>query len=130
MLDHEGGGGSSSLILAIMESLHCLPASDATFGPRVDPSCRGFDFTLLFEDIFFACVPTAIFLLSLPCCFVLARSPGLSFRAPRLLVVKLVRRRDSNCLRPNETDDCTDDSGRLVCDAAGVSGIEVASTRH
>jgi hypothetical protein len=50
-----------------MASLICLPTSDRIFGPRVDPSCRAFDFTLFFEDIFFACLPTAVFFLLLYC---------------------------------------------------------------
>ncbi|KAI1762970.1 ABC transporter [Hypoxylon sp. FL1150] len=40
--------------------------SDGAFGPRVDPACRSFDFTLQFEDVFFACLPAAIFLALLP----------------------------------------------------------------
>ncbi|KAI1387325.1 uncharacterized protein F4822DRAFT_430081 [Hypoxylon trugodes] len=44
----------------------CLSDSDQAFGPRVNPNCRSFDFTLQFEDIFFACLPAAIFLLLLP----------------------------------------------------------------
>ncbi|KAI1453921.1 ABC transporter [Annulohypoxylon moriforme] len=44
----------------------CSPGSDRMFGPRVDPNCRSFDFTLQFEDIFFACLPVAIFLALLP----------------------------------------------------------------
>lgn len=44
----------------------CASGSDRAFGPRVDPTCRSFDFTLQFEDIFFACLPAAIFLALLP----------------------------------------------------------------
>ncbi|XXG98141.1 hypothetical protein Hte_004462 [Hypoxylon texense] len=44
----------------------CAPGSDRSFGPRVDLTCRSFDFTLQFEDIFFACLPAAIFLVLLP----------------------------------------------------------------
>lgn len=36
------------------------------FGPRVSIACRTFDFTLYFEDLFFACLPAALFLLLLP----------------------------------------------------------------
>ena len=39
---------------------------DDVFGPRVDPSHRAFDFTLLFEDAILACLPTVVFLLILP----------------------------------------------------------------
>ncbi|KAK9802300.1 putative ABC transporter [Seiridium cardinale] len=49
-----------------MASSTCLSSSDRTFGPRVDPSCRSFDFTLLFEDVFFTCIPAALFLSLLP----------------------------------------------------------------
>ncbi|KXG52764.1 ABC transporter, integral membrane type 1 [Penicillium griseofulvum] len=38
-------------------------SADVVFGPRVNTACRAFDFTLYFEDIFFACVPAAIVLL-------------------------------------------------------------------
>ena len=44
----------------------CPPEADIQFGPRVDPSCRPFDFTLLFEDGFFIALPAAVFLLLLP----------------------------------------------------------------
>ncbi|KAI1774955.1 ABC transporter [Hypoxylon cercidicola] len=47
-------------------STGCPPGSDRAFGPRIDPACRSFDFTLQFEDIFFACLPAAIFLLLIP----------------------------------------------------------------
>lgn len=47
-------------------STSCPSGSDGAFGPRVDPACRSFDFTLQFEDIFFACLPAAVFLLLLP----------------------------------------------------------------
>ncbi|KAH8703553.1 P-loop containing nucleoside triphosphate hydrolase protein [Talaromyces proteolyticus] len=43
-----------------------LPPCDAAFGPRVDPSCRAFDFTLYFEDIFLTILPNAAFIFSLP----------------------------------------------------------------
>lgn len=41
---------------------------DSEFGPRVDPSCRSFDFTLYFQDILFAVAPNAVLLVlvSLP----------------------------------------------------------------
>lgn len=50
-----------------MASSSCwLPEADNRFGPRIDVECRAFDFTLLFEDIFFNCLPATIFLLLLP----------------------------------------------------------------
>ncbi|ORY16438.1 ABC transporter [Clohesyomyces aquaticus] len=44
--------------------LHC----DQAIGPRVEPSCRSFDFTLYFQDLFFAITPNAVLLtlLALP----------------------------------------------------------------
>ncbi|KAL4939785.1 hypothetical protein BDV06DRAFT_230810 [Aspergillus oleicola] len=43
----------------------CWEADD-TFGPRVSVDCRGFDFTLLFEDIFLTLLPAACFLFLIP----------------------------------------------------------------
>ncbi|UKZ71355.1 uncharacterized protein TrAtP1_012315 [Trichoderma atroviride] len=40
--------------------------SDRSFGPQVDPRCRTFDFTLLFEDIFFVGLPAIVFLILTP----------------------------------------------------------------
>ncbi|KAK3332944.1 P-loop containing nucleoside triphosphate hydrolase protein [Cercophora scortea] len=69
----------------------CIPSSDKTFGPRIDPSCRAFDFTLLFEDVFFACLPSIIFLVLLPFHIrVLARSSRFCTVRSRLLLAKLV----------------------------------------
>ncbi|KAK2883394.1 hypothetical protein FQN49_000034 [Arthroderma sp. PD_2] len=73
-----------------MASSICLPTSDMLFGPRVDPSCRAFDFTLLFEDLFFACLPTTVFSLLLPVYItVLAKSPALCSVRSKLLLGKL-----------------------------------------
>ncbi|KAF2480400.1 P-loop containing nucleoside triphosphate hydrolase protein [Neohortaea acidophila] len=44
----------------------CPPGSDRSIGPRVNPACRAFDFTLAFEDVVLACVPAAVFLLTVP----------------------------------------------------------------
>ncbi|EGR46616.1 uncharacterized protein TRIREDRAFT_66111 [Trichoderma reesei QM6a] len=44
----------------------CPPGSDWSFGPQVDPRCRPFDFTLLFEDIFFVTLPAALLLILAP----------------------------------------------------------------
>jgi len=41
----------------------CSSGADHQFGPRVAPQCRPFDFTLLFEQIFFTVVPNTLFLL-------------------------------------------------------------------
>lgn len=53
----------------------CPGDHDQVFGPTVDPSCR-FDFTLAFEDVFFACLPAALLLCLAPgTLFVLLRRP-------------------------------------------------------
>ncbi|KAL7904095.1 ABC transporter [Trichoderma velutinum] len=44
----------------------CPAGADNRFGPRVDPSCRSFDFTLLFEDAIFTALPAALLLLLIP----------------------------------------------------------------
>ncbi|KAK0756022.1 hypothetical protein N5P37_011395 [Trichoderma harzianum] len=44
----------------------CPSGADASFGPRVNAACRGFDFTIQFEDIVLACLPSSLFLLLLP----------------------------------------------------------------
>ncbi|ODA81829.1 hypothetical protein RJ55_00334 [Drechmeria coniospora] len=57
-------------------STGCPSNADDQFGPRVDTSCRFFDFTLLFEDAFFVVLPAVLFLLLLPWRLVhLYRSP-------------------------------------------------------
>jgi hypothetical protein len=96
-----------------MASLICLPTSDRIFGPRVDPSCRAFDFTLFFEDIFFACLPTAVFFLLLPFHItVLAKSPALCSVRSKLLLGKLVSPpKTLRCCRP-AIDNCIGNFGR------------------
>ena len=44
----------------------CLFDADDQFGPRVDISCRPFDFTLLFEDAILIVLPAALLLLLAP----------------------------------------------------------------
>ncbi len=44
----------------------CPSGADDQLGPRVDVSCRPFDFTLLFEDAFLAALPAGVFPLLLP----------------------------------------------------------------
>lgn len=105
-----------------MESLACLSGSDRTFGPRVDPACRSFDFTLLFEDVFLTCVPSAVFLALLPShVTVLARSPAVCSVRSKLLLAKLVSYyvTASSWLRIDKPIDCprwdSRRSGRLTC---------------
>ncbi|OAA36246.1 ABC transporter, transmembrane domain, type 1 [Metarhizium rileyi] len=42
--------------------MSCIVGVDSSLGPRVDPACREFDFTLAFEDVVFVCVPAALFI--------------------------------------------------------------------
>lgn len=68
----------------------CSLSSDNEFGPRVNPYCRTFDFTLLFEDVLFGAIPAALLLLILPARLVhLVNSPVKSL-PHRLLVYKVV----------------------------------------
>ncbi|KAJ5091112.1 hypothetical protein NUU61_005982 [Penicillium alfredii] len=54
----------------------CPSSSDNRFGPQVLVQCRPFDFTLLFENVVFAVVPAAVFLLAISARIpVLVRSP-------------------------------------------------------
>jgi hypothetical protein len=52
--------------MSSFEQMGCPPGSDWSFGPQVDPRCRPFDFTLLFEDIFFVTLPAALLLILAP----------------------------------------------------------------
>lgn len=73
---------------------------DLVFGPRVNPSCRPFDFTLFFEDVILACIPAAIFLSFLPLQLcTLVRSPKV-VKASSLLHAKLVR--DISLMSPTQ----------------------------
>ncbi|KAI1328223.1 ABC transporter [Xylariaceae sp. FL0255] len=73
-----------------MASSACPPASDRGFGPRVHSSCRSLDFTIFFEDVFFACVPTAVFILLAPFHVrFLLRSPAVCSVRSKLLSGKL-----------------------------------------
>ncbi|KAG8409595.1 hypothetical protein J3459_017421 [Metarhizium acridum] len=42
--------------------MSCAAGVDSSLGPRVDPACRQFDFTLAFEDVVFVCVPAVLFI--------------------------------------------------------------------
>ncbi|KGO72305.1 ABC transporter, integral membrane type 1 [Penicillium expansum] len=65
----------------------CLSVADSAFGPRVNVACRNFDFTVYFEDLFFACLPTALFLLGLPASlWLLWNEPRRIKRSTRLLL--------------------------------------------
>jgi ATP-binding cassette subfamily C (CFTR/MRP) protein 1 len=50
-----------------MASMHTSDCSsvDHSFGPWAGPDCRGgFDFTLLFEEVFFSTVPLVLYLVA------------------------------------------------------------------
>ncbi|OKL58596.1 hypothetical protein UA08_06381 [Talaromyces atroroseus] len=67
----------------------CPPGSDNTFGPRVNSSCRAFDFTLLFEDAFFSVLPTSLFLIVVLPRLQFLRSAPVKLASYRLAVWKL-----------------------------------------
>jgi len=69
----------------------CSLSNDDEFGPRVNPHCRNFDFTLFFEDAIFSVLPAAILLLILPLRLIhLLRSP-VKVISRRLAIYKVVR---------------------------------------
>ncbi|KAL4935954.1 hypothetical protein BDV06DRAFT_205947 [Aspergillus oleicola] len=68
----------------------CPASADAIFGPRVDVACRTFDFTLYFEDVFFACLPCAIFITLLPIALWQLRLQPRQVQRSTLLGCKLV----------------------------------------
>ncbi|KAI1128647.1 P-loop containing nucleoside triphosphate hydrolase protein [Nemania abortiva] len=75
----------------MMDSTKVLLCGDSSFGPAVDGNCRGgFDFTVQFEEVVLAILPTAIFLLLSPFrAFVLLRR-RITARRNGLYVAKLV----------------------------------------
>lgn len=75
-----------------MESAKACPLNgDDRFGPRVDPICRGFDFTLLFEDIFFSALTASLLLLLMPVRIRLSHQSPVKMASYKLAVWKLVR---------------------------------------
>ncbi|KAJ5705884.1 hypothetical protein N7536_001573 [Penicillium majusculum] len=77
----------------------CLSVADAALGPRVNVACRNFDFTVYFEDLFFVCLPTALFLLGLPASlWLLWNEPRRIKRSTRLL---FLRRLGSTVIQTN-----------------------------
>jgi hypothetical protein len=68
----------------------CPDNSNGLFGPRVNPNCRSFDFTIYFEDVFFALVPAAIFLAGvLASCISLWKQPHV-VKASKSVALKMV----------------------------------------
>lgn len=68
----------------------CASDSDNVFGPRINPECRPFDFTLLFEDGFFGLLPAALFLVLVPHRLQVLRSSQVKLNSFQLALVKLV----------------------------------------
>lgn len=80
-----------SKIQALLK-MACPARSDQLFGPRVNALCRSLDFTLLFEDSIFGCLPAACLLLcAVPSLLNQARRfKGTSHRSKSILIAKLV----------------------------------------
>ncbi|KAJ5725037.1 multidrug resistance-associated protein [Penicillium malachiteum] len=68
----------------------CPPNSDRVFAVRVDPECRVFDFTLLFEDIIFSVVPASLFLFLVTPQILIWRRQTIKLSSYRLTIVKSV----------------------------------------
>ncbi|KAI0465937.1 P-loop containing nucleoside triphosphate hydrolase protein [Xylaria cf. heliscus] len=74
-----------------MDSTTIILCGDGSFGPVVDSDCRGgFDFTLHFEELVLAILPTAIFLLLSPLRAVALLRRRITARRNSLYVAKLV----------------------------------------
>jgi ATP-binding cassette subfamily C (CFTR/MRP) protein 1 len=72
--------------------MSCPPGSDNQFGPHVNPLCRPFDFTLLFEDTIFTLLPAILFVLATAARLsVLIRAP-VKVRSYSLAIWKIVCR--------------------------------------
>ncbi|KAJ5675349.1 multidrug resistance-associated protein [Penicillium macrosclerotiorum] len=74
----------------MMASQRSCINTDNQFGPRVSPDCRDFDFTLLFEDAFFAILPSSLFLLLLPARLGILRKASVKASTLKVAVYKLV----------------------------------------
>jgi ATP-binding cassette subfamily C (CFTR/MRP) protein 1 len=72
------------------DALACPRDSDRCFGPRVDMACRAFDFTLFFEDVFFAGLPSALFLVLLAPRLLALRRASVKLASNRQAMYKLV----------------------------------------
>lgn len=76
----------------VVTALACPFDSDNQFGPRVNVACRLFDFTLLFEDVFFGVLPAALFLLLVASRLQYLRTAPIKLTSYKLAIYKLVRR--------------------------------------
>ena len=86
--------GDPSVILitklrSVVMAIQCSTKVDGTFGPTVSGCRDDFDFTMLFEDTFFAMVPSAILLLAAPFQLVELSRQGPILLRGRLLPCKL-----------------------------------------
>ena len=68
----------------------CPFGADNQYGPRIDINCRPFDFTLLFEDICFGCLPPSVFLLVVPAWLYSLRNRSVKVDSYKLAIPKLV----------------------------------------
>ncbi|KAJ5614845.1 ATP-binding cassette transporter [Penicillium herquei] len=68
----------------------CPVNADRVFAVRVNPDCRVFDFTLLFEDAIFSVIPASLFLLLVTPQILIWQRQTLKLSSYRLAIVKLV----------------------------------------
>jgi ATP-binding cassette subfamily C (CFTR/MRP) protein 1 len=77
--------------MALVSASDCTSV-DYLFGPWAGPDCRGgFDFTLLFEEVFFSTVPVVLFLVAASFRINYLRSRQAKLLRSGLLYTKLVR---------------------------------------
>lgn len=72
--------------------MSCYFEAENAFGPAVNPCRRTFDFTLLFEEIFFRLIPACIFLVAVAIRLYLLYQRPVEVRTSRLHFLKLVSR--------------------------------------
>jgi hypothetical protein len=73
-----------------MSAQWCGEAIENSFGPKVKICRGGFDFTVLFEQVFLSIIPSAIFLSLLAFRVVLLRRESLKVNCGYLLPAKIV----------------------------------------
>ena len=76
--------------MAADTSSGCPFGADNQLAPRISIQCRPFDFTLLFEDILFGCLPPAVFLLLVPPWLYALRNRSVKVDSYKLAIPKLV----------------------------------------
>jgi ATP-binding cassette subfamily C (CFTR/MRP) protein 1 len=81
---------NQSLAMAALSVRNCAPVDD-TFGPWAGPDCRsGFDFTLLFEEVFLSILPLALIISIAPFRIFYLWRRQIKVRKSKLLFTKLV----------------------------------------